>query len=132
MTTVNARFDYQVSPGRVSFTLPLKTLSEANVSEHWSKRASRHKEQKAAVNHAMNLVKSRLRMPCTITCKRYGKRLLDAHDNLPISFKHILDQICVCITGDKRPGRADGHQGFTFRYDQEKSKEYFIKITIDF
>jgi len=132
LTTVNARFDYQVTPGRVSFTLPLKTLSEANISEHWTKRAARHKQQKSAIHYMMNLVQPHVKIPCTITCKRYGKRLLDAHDNLPISFKHLVDQICVCITGDKRPGRADGNPGFTFKYEQEKSKEYFIKVTIDF
>ena len=113
------------------FTLPLRTLSEANISEHWTKRADRHKKQKLMVSYAMSRVKPYISMPCTITCKRYGTRLLDAHDNLPISFKHILDQICVAITGDKRPGRADGHPGLTFKYDQEKSKTYYIKITIE-
>lgn len=132
LTTVNVRFDSEVKEGSVSFTLPLKTFSEANISEHWRVRADRHKKQKAHVGYAMNLVKSKIKMPCTVTLKRYGKRLLDAHDNLPISFKHILDQVCIGITGDKRPGRADGHSGLTFKYQQEKSKEYFIKVTIDF
>jgi len=107
-------------------------LSEANISEHWTKRADRHKKQKLMVSYAMSRVKEYISMPCTITCKRYGKKLLDAHDNLPISFKHILDQICIGITGDKRPGRADGHSGLTFKYDQEKSKTYYIKITIEY
>lgn len=134
MSSVHFSFtlEDESNSGRVSFTLPLKTLSEANLSEHWTKRAARHKEQKLMVGYAMTQVKQLVKMPCTIIMKRYGKRLLDAHDNLPISFKHVADQISKEITGDIRPGRADNNPGLTFKYDQEKSKEYFIKVTIEF
>ena len=127
-----ARFDLKQTPGHCEFTLPIRTMSEANVSEPWQTRARRHREQKELVRAVLSFVRSKIPLPCTITMRRYGVRMLDAHDNLPISFKHILDHICAHITGDKRPGRADGYQGFTFKYEQEKSKDYFIKIIIDF
>lgn len=111
--------------------LPLKT-KEYNVVEKWQDRVARHTKQKYSILYVMNELKDHVKMPCTLTFKRYGKKLLDAHDNLSGSFKHIVDHVCACITGDKRPGRADGHPGFTFKYEQEKSKEYFIKVTIDF
>lgn len=126
------RFDVKNELKHFEFSLPIKTVSEANISEPWQKKMRRHREQKSMISYAMSQIGDRIHLPCKIILKRYGKRLLDAHDNLPISFKHILDHICAHITGDKRPGRADGYAGFTFVYDQEKSKEYFIKITIDF
>jgi hypothetical protein len=120
----------QVLDGGVTFTLPIRTYSEANCSENWRKKHARHKTQKAMVSYAMMRSKEYVSLPCTVTMKRYCKTFLDYQDNLPISFKYILDTICAHITGDFRPGRADGRPGFTFAYEQEKSKNYFIRITI--
>ena len=113
----------------LTLTLPLRTLSP-NQCEPWRKRHARHKEQKRAVIFSMMAYKEVLKMPCTIRCIRYAPKAIDAHDNLPMSFKAINDQVCAEITGDHRPGRADGWDGLTFEYDQVKSKKYAVKIII--
>ena len=69
-------------------------------------------------------------MPCTIKCIRYAKKEIDKHDNLPMSFKNLVDCVAAEITDDRRPGLADSNKGFTFLYDQVKSKKYYVKIEI--
>ncbi len=44
--------------------------------------------------------------------------------------KYILDAICEAITGDFRPGRADGSDQIEVSYKQVSSKEYGVKIEI--
>ena len=78
----------------------------------------------------MLLVKQLIEMPCVLKVTRFAPKMLDRHDNLPYSAKWVMDQLCAEITGDHRPGRADGYEGFTFQYDQVKSKKYYVKIEI--
>jgi len=119
------------APGRIELTLPIKTLSEANKFEHWQARAKRQKIYLDLIRLAMGPILSEIRLPCVITCKRYGVRLLDAWDNLPMSFKKIVDLVAELLTGKGR-GRGDGDPRLSWRYDQEKSKAYGIRITFEF
>lgn len=125
-------FGTKSEPGRIEIFLPLRTVSEANCFEAWRNKHKRHKSQKRAVMFAMIPVKHLVKTPCTLRFVRYAPRPLDAHDNLRISLKYILDQTCAEILNDFRPGRADGFKDFTFEYDQVKSKEYAVKIEILF
>jgi len=113
----------------LTLTLPLRTLSP-NQCEPWRKRHARHKEQKRAVILTLGPYKEVLKMPCTIRCVRYAPKAIDSHDNLPYSFKNLVDTVTAQVSGDYRPGRADGHEGFSFEYDQVKSKKYAVKIII--
>jgi hypothetical protein len=117
---------------RVVLTLPLKTVSEGNCFETWQKKHARHKIQKKAVVIAMIQVRQHLQLPCKLTFVRYAPRELDRQDNLPMSQKWICDQTCAELTGDFRPGRADNDKRISFAYDQVKSKEYGVKIIIEF
>ena len=110
-------------------TLPLRTQSP-NMCEPWQKRHARHKEQKRSVIFAMIPYRQIITLPCTIKCIRYAKKEIDKHDNLPMSFKNLVDCVSAEITGDHRPGLADSNKGFTFQYDQVKSKKYYVKIEI--
>jgi hypothetical protein len=58
--------------------------------------------------------------------------MLDAHDNLPGSLKYVVDACCAIITGDFRPGRADGNKAFSFSYDQVKCSEYGVRVEFTF
>lgn len=112
--------------------IPIKTISEGNCFEPWQTRHRRHKSQKKAVFYAMLPIKYQLGLPCTITLIRQASRFLDVGDNLPMSMKFIRDGIAEQITGDFVPGRADNNPGFTWKYDQEKSKKYGVKIIFEF
>lgn len=125
-------FGTTVNPGHIEILLPLRTVSEANCFEPWMKKHKRHKDQKRAVMFAMIPIKEVIRTPCTIRITRFAPKGLDAHDNLRMAVKYILDQTCAEIMNDFRPGRADGSDQLSFEYAQEKSKTYAIKIEILF
>lgn len=124
-------FGVFIQDRQIIITKPIKLANEANSSEGWRVKHARHKGQKKAVFVAMLPVKHLIEMPCTLKVTRFAPKSLDAHDNLPYSAKWVMDQLCAEITGDLRPGRADNYEGFTFQYDQVKSKKYYTKIEIN-
>lgn len=112
--------------------IPLRLVSESNRGgEHWTKKSYRHTLQKSIVG--MMMKQCDIKPPCIITLTRIAPRMLDGHDNLASSFKWVTDAIAASLTGDLRPGRADGHPGLFFAYNQEKRgvREYAIKIRIE-
>jgi hypothetical protein len=119
-------------PKLISLTLPIRTVSEANCFEPWQKKHKRHKNQKKIVFFALLEVKHLIKLPCKIKYIRYAPKELDVFENLPMSFKYINDSVCAEITGDYRPGRADGTKEITQSCDQVKSKQYAVKIIIEF
>lgn len=125
-------FGSKTEIGRVELILPLRTVSEANCFEPWQKKHKRHKAQKKAAFFAILEFKHLIKLPCRLTYVRYAPKLLDKHDNLPISMKYLNDQICAEITNDHRPGRADDNELIEIKYDQVKSKVYGVKIIIEF
>jgi hypothetical protein len=125
-------FHPKIEPNRLELTLPIRTISEANSFEPWQKKHKRHKNQKKLVFFALLEVKHLIKLPCKIKYIRYAPKELDVFENLPMSFKYINDQVCAEITGDHRPGRADGSKEITQSCDQIKSKQYAVKIIIEF
>lgn len=121
-----------ITPNSVEFFLNIKTISEANCQEHWTKRHKRHKKQKNILFWSFLEVKPFVKLPCTITFIRLAPKTLDVHDNLPMSQKWLCDQLCAEITGDFRAGRADDSDQIKIKYDQIKSKVYAVKIIIEF
>ncbi len=118
----------EILENQIILTLPIRTVSEANISEHWSKKADRHKKHKGMVSLYLKPLRKHLKLPCKITMVRYAPRKLDRHDNLPMSFKYILDACCEIITNDFRPGRADDCERIEVSYEQVSHKEYGIII----
>jgi hypothetical protein len=86
------------------WTLNLKTVSESNCSEHWTKKSKRHKQQQFFIRTSFNKEVKNLQLPCKITLTRLANRKLD-DDNLVSAFKWIRDQLADCIV----PGKAKGH-----------------------
>lgn len=116
--------------GRVELTLPILTISEANTSEHWSKASTRHKKQKQILKLYYLQVKEQITLPVNITLIRLAPRKLD-YDNMTISMKWILDSLCEELTGNYVAGRADSDERINVSYEQEKSREYGIRIIFD-
>lgn len=102
----------------IEFIVPIKTISEANVSEHWTKRRKRHNGDKLVLKSALNEHVPKLNLPVKIILTRIAPRKLDSHDNLRIAFKHILDTLADHIIPNLSRGRADGHPGLVFDYMQ--------------
>ena len=118
--------------GSVEITLPIRTVSESNCSEHWHKKARRHTLQQGKVAFLLKPLREKIKLPCVILLTRYAPRKLDKHDNLPMSMKWIIDSICAIITGDYRAGRADDDKRISISYDQVSYPHYGVKILITF
>lgn len=107
--------------------LPIITVSEANSTEHWSKKHKRHKAQKNLILLAFKIHSLKIELPCVIKLIRLSPRLLD-DDNLLSAFKFIRDEISSQLIPGLAPGRADSDPRIKWEYNQEKSKTKGIKI----
>jgi len=122
----------EICDGKVVIDLPLKTVSEANCFEHWTTKHARHKAQQKMVSNFLRGCRHLIKLPCRIMLTRFAPDELDSFENLPMSFKYIVDAVCSIITGDYRPGRADGDKRISLDCDQIKSKEYGVRIEISY
>jgi len=129
---------------KIKWELPLKTISESNRSEHWTKSSKRHKQQQFFIRALFNHEGKEIPMPCTITLTRISPRLLDCEDNLPIAFKWIKDEIGACLFPEKvvfytnKSGRITSNKGHSdsdprvkWKYAQEKGKRLGIRIEFE-
>lgn len=116
----------------ITWKIPIRLVSESNrTGEHWSVKSKRHRTQQLQVKAEMKGIDKLVDFPCEIVMVRLSPRMLD-DDNLVGAFKHIRDQIADCILPGQAKGRADGDLRLTWKYEQEKSKEKFVKITLHF
>lgn len=122
----------EVTNGKVLIDLPLQTKSEANCFEPWQVKHGRHTQQQKLVALVMNPIRDKIKLPCKLMLTRFAPDELDKFDNLPMSFKYIVDAVCSIITGDYRPGHADSDKRISIACDQVQSKEYGIRIEITF
>lgn len=126
--------------------LPIKTVSEGNCSQHWTKKAKRRKIQRGWIKAAMRTQPlqslftaehpnenshSAPRRICVVLT-RIAPRSLDCHDNLPMALKGVVDAIAEELTQNYVPGRADDAKWISWEYRQEKgkSREYAVRIEI--
>lgn len=116
----------------LEITLAIRTYSEANCTEPWQKRHKRHKKQKNILFWSIMECKKFIKLPCIVTFVRYAPKMLDKHDNLPMSMKWLCDCLCAEITGIKTAGRADDSKEIKIKYDQVKCKGYAVKVIIEF
>jgi hypothetical protein len=122
----------EVLEGKVTVVLPIRTISEANCFEPWQVKHGRHKDQQRLVALGLNPLKGHIRLPCRIMLTRFAPDELDAFDNLPMSFKYIVDAICAIITGEYRAGKADSDKRISIACDQVKSDAYGIRIEVTY
>jgi hypothetical protein len=110
----------------VTFYVPTKLISEANMREHWAIKNKRKKAQQRAVELVWLAERVRVAPPVVVTLTRVGVRKLDS-DNLAGSAKGVRDQIAKLIgvdDGDERKVR--------WVYEQRKGipKQYGLDVRI--
>lgn len=128
---------------KISWKIPLKTVSESNSNEHWTQKRKRHRSQQFFVRMLFKSEKLPIPIPCVVRLTRISSRLLDAEENLPMAFKWIKDEIGACIfpekvivyqkkngTYAKNKGHADSDPRVKWEYSQEKGKIPGIRIEI--
>ena len=107
--------------------VPIRLVSVANISEHWTVSARRRSEHRAACWYALKAAKAPHVLPCTVTLTRIAPRQLDAHDNLRSSAKGCVDGIA-----DWLDLKTDADSRVTWRYAQRRGepKTYALEIEI--
>ena len=128
---------------KITWEIPLKTVSEANSSEHWTVSSRRHRQQQFFIRALFHALDKEVSTPCTVTMTRLSSRSLDSDNNVSC-MKWIRDEISECIFPEKRKyfvtkdgkmrdikGRADSDSRITWKYEQEKSKTLGIRIEIE-
>lgn len=116
-----------------SWTIPnMRIVSEGNSNENFWKKSARRKIQKTNTKVYFLRENPDIRLPCSIRLTRIAPRMLDSHDNLPMSLKWIVDSLADCIFPGKAAGRADDCKEITWLYNQEKgkTKEYALRVEI--
>lgn len=112
---------------QLEFDAPIKTISEANNRDHWTKKSKRRKSQQQEVDiMLLNALQGRkVALPCVVRLTRIGAKALDS-DNLAGSFKAVRDAIA------RRIGIDDGDPRIKFEYDQSPTgrREYNVKVQI--
>lgn len=98
--------------------IPVRTVSLANMREHWAKRYVREKAQRKTVSLALMGHKVP-KIPCRLTFVRISPRRIDI-DNLGGSLKVIIDAVCDWITPGLAKGRSDSVKGLEISLEQEK------------
>jgi len=122
----------EVYEGKVLLDLPIRTKSEANCFEPWQVKHGRHKDQQRVVTLGLKPLRDKISLPCKIMLTRFAPDELDVFDNLPMSFKYIVDAVCAIITGEYRAGKADSDKRITIACGQVKSAAYGVRIEITF
>jgi hypothetical protein len=105
----------------------VKTVSEANCSQHWVKKKKRHDIQKKSIWAFFKRDRPKIPFPCRIKLTRLGKKILD-DDNLPVSMKYIRDAIADQIFPGLAPGQADNDKRLSWEYNQQISKDYGVLV----
>lgn len=128
---------------KIELFLPILTISEANNSDHWTKKRKRRIAQQTCIK-AYLLNRYEYKLPCIVTLKRIGTKLLD-EDNLIHSFKSIRDQIAEIIieyqneienlapgvSRKRAKGTHDSDPRIKWKYAQETGKNKGIKLEIE-
>lgn len=114
-----------------SWTLPIETVSEGNLFEHWHKATKRHTQQKMLIKLYLKEVSAFKDKKIAIKLIRISPRKLDTHDNLPMAFKFIVDAIADLISPGLKAGRADDSTLIDWKYDQEKGKPKQKSIRVE-
>lgn len=112
----------------IAFTVPVRTVSEANAHQHWRERQRRAKEHRhtaswmarAALAKAVSIV-----WPAKVTMTRVSPRELD-DDNLAGALKHVRDGIADALGMNDRDPRI--HWAVAQRQD---SGGYSVEVTIE-
>lgn len=83
-------------------------ISEANKSEHWTRRSKRITAQHKLVWYGLSAKQppGSIELPCSVVITRYGTKLYD-DDNLIAAMKHVRDATANFLKPGLAPGKAD-------------------------
>lgn len=117
----------------IDFTIPnIKLISEANNSDHWTKKRKRRQLLQFWIRQYWNQANPQISLPCQITLTRISPRKLDS-DNLQTALKGARDEIADLLIPGKKKGQADSDKRLSWAYDQKQiPKTHALNIKITF
>lgn len=118
-------------PNQIEWFIPIRTVSQANIKEHWTKTHKRNNYQKKSIQLIWQSQSPNVTLPCIVTFTRLSMKTLDEDDNLRIAFKCIKDKIADLLIPGLPYGIADGDKRIKWNYSQEKSRKIGIKLKIE-
>jgi hypothetical protein len=108
----------------IRIDIPLQTVSLLNRRDCWQVTAKRKKHQRKVVGLYMRRFKPPA-PPVVVTLTRLSAGTLDAHDNLPSAFKHVVDALAQWL------GIDDGDPSVRWIYAQQKAKPHTHQIIVE-
>ena len=114
-----------------SIFIPIKTVSEANLKEHWRVSHKRHSQQKNVIHFELIVRYIPRQLPVVVTLTRVSPRALD-DDNLLYALKYIRDAVAEHFVPGLPPGRADNDPRITWKYAQDKQKDAGVRLDFDY
>ncbi len=111
----------------VRVDLPLRTVSEKNQREHWSRRAKRVAAQRGMAKLACWSACYPLRgKPVTVLLTRVSPFALDQGDNIAAALSAVRDGVADAL------GTNDRDPLVTWKYDQRRgaAKEYAVAVQL--
>lgn len=109
--------------------IPVGTVSESNMRDHWRSRHRRSKSQKQAVQLFFTPSLGSDFTSIDIILTRQSAGILDT-DNLPGSLKAIRDAVADVLIPGLAPGRADGDVRLRWIYEQKRDPEIGVRVQI--
>lgn len=113
---------------KITFEIPLRTVSGLNAREHWRVKARRVATERRVTGIAF-LVHVGQRwpkfVPGTVWLSRRGIRELDS-DNHQGALKAVRDQIAACLGVDDGPGSP-----VRFEYGPQARGPYAVLVTLE-
>lgn len=110
--------------GLMQFEIPVKTVSTLNTREHFRVAAHRKALHRATTRRIVHGL-PRPALPVIVCLTRHSAGTLDAHDNLPSAFKHVVDELASWL------GIDDADPRVQWRYEQEKCKKGQTWVSVE-
>lgn len=108
--------------------LPLRTISEINTHEHWTKVHKKVGHHRRSVEMAMrahaNARCLKIKPPCSVRLTRIAPDALDVTDNNPAALKHVIDGVADWL------GINDRSPTVTWECCQEQRAQYGVRIEV--
>jgi len=105
-------------------SIPVRTVSTANVREHWRRRADRARHHRSTAILTFRIAKAEPVLPCTVLLTRVAPRALD-DDNLRGALKSVRDGVADWLGIDDRDPRVK------WDYGQRKGPTKFYAVDVE-
>ena len=104
--------------------IPLRTVSEANARDHWSKKARRVKHHRSTARLLTQQAARATALPVDVTLTRIAPSSGLDDDNLAGALKSVRDGIADAFGVDDRDPRI------VWRCAQGRGKQYWVEVEI--